>query len=272
MNINNELLKINMNDNDIPFLTKLKELETLIDEFEKYSKAQINVLKYNALNINDKQISELKNNTNNINNKFKECENFMMEQNTLLTPTEFRILHNTFYKLKNRYVNIYTKLNDEYNNNKSNIKKLVNYQKLNLINENYNNILNDNKDLLYLDVKLQQTENDNSHIESLIAKEKLKDVLTLEKNVNELHQLIIDMTTLIELQDEMIDPIQYNIQNSQKVINDAIINLKIADKHAISVRKKKIALVGLVIGAIGATILIITAIGALCAAAMGLFA
>lgn len=272
MNTNNELLKINMNINDIPFLAKLKELEALIDEFEKYSKAQINVLKYNVLNINDKQINELKNNANNINDKFKECENFMIEQNTLLTPTEFRILHNTFYKLKNRYINIYTKLNDEYNNNKSSITKLVNYQKFNAINENYDNILNDNKDLQYLDLKLQQNENNNSHIESIIAKEKLKDVLLLKKNINELHQLIVDMTTLIELQDEMIDPIQYNIQNAQKEINSALINLKIADKHAISVRKKKIALVGLVIGAIGTTILIITAIGALCAAAMGLFA
>lgn len=98
------------------------------------------------------------------------------------------------------------------------------------------------------------------------------DIMILNKKIQELYQLFIEMNILLDLQSENIEKSQQVIQNSAHDMNEAVTILAQAESHVMAVRKKKLAIVVMVVAMIGAVLLVVTIIAALVAASMGLFA
>jgi len=70
----------------------------------------------------------------------------------------------------------------------------------------------------------------------LDIQERHKDILKIEKSINELHQLFVDMAVLVESQGELIDQIEYNVQQSAAYTEKAVIELSEARRY----QKKKV--------------------------------
>ncbi|XP_076333534.1 syntaxin-like [Tachypleus tridentatus] len=66
------------------------------------------------------------------------------------------------------------------------------------------------------------------------------DIVKLEKSIRELHDMFMDMAMLVESQGEMIDRIEYNVQQSVDYIDAAKRDTKKAVKYQSKARRKKI--------------------------------
>jgi len=70
----------------------------------------------------------------------------------------------------------------------------------------------------------------------LDIQERHKEILKIEKSINELHQLFVDMAVLVENQGELIDQIEYNVLQSVNFTEKGVQELQTARKY----QKKKL--------------------------------
>ena len=79
--------------------------------------------------------------------------------------------------------------------------------------------------------------------------ERHKDITRLETSIQELHQLFLDMSVLVESQGELLDQIEYTVSQSVNYTGKAVEELRSANKYQKKVRKKMccIICVGLIV-------------------------
>jgi t-SNARE complex subunit (syntaxin) len=70
-----------------------------------------------------------------------------------------------------------------------------------------------------------------------------RDIMRLEQSIRELHQLFMDMAVLVEAQGELIDQIEYNVNQSVAYTKDAVKNLRKASELQKKSRKKMCCLI-----------------------------
>ncbi|XP_054712083.1 syntaxin-like [Uloborus diversus] len=68
------------------------------------------------------------------------------------------------------------------------------------------------------------------------------DIMKLEKSIRELHDMFLDMAVLVESQGELIDRIEYNVQNAVDYVDTAKIDINRAVRFQNKARKKIIIL------------------------------
>lgn len=68
--------------------------------------------------------------------------------------------------------------------------------------------------------------------------ERHKDITRLEISIQELHQLFLDMSVLVESQGELLDQIEYTVSQSVNYTGKAVEELRTANKYQKKVRKK----------------------------------
>ncbi|CAH1801316.1 unnamed protein product [Owenia fusiformis] len=83
------------------------------------------------------------------------------------------------------------------------------------------------------------------------------DILKLENSIRELHDMFVDMAMLVESQGEMIDRIEYNVDQSVDYIETAKSDTKKAVKYQSKARRKKFLIILCVCVAIAIIILIV---------------
>lgn len=74
-----------------------------------------------------------------------------------------------------------------------------------------------------------------------------RDILRLEQSIKELHQLFLDMAILVDQQGELIDQIEYNVNQSAAYTKKAVENLKGANKYQKKSRKKMCCIIVILI-------------------------
>jgi len=67
--------------------------------------------------------------------------------------------------------------------------------------------------------------------------DKHRDVMRLEQSLVELHQLFVDMATLVEVQGEMLDNIEYSVQQAQTYVDKGVKELEKAKANQKKSRK-----------------------------------
>jgi len=77
----------------------------------------------------------------------------------------------------------------------------------------------------------------------LDIQERHKEIIKIEKSINELHQLFVDMAVLVESQGELIDQIEYNVQQSVNFTEKGVQELQSARKYQKNARKKMCCLI-----------------------------
>lgn len=68
--------------------------------------------------------------------------------------------------------------------------------------------------------------------------ERHKDITQLETSIQELHQLFLDMSVLVESQGELLDQIEYTVAQSVNYTGKAVEELRTANQYQKKVRKK----------------------------------
>ncbi|KAM9211165.1 syntaxin-1A isoform 2-T2 [Dugong dugon] len=69
------------------------------------------------------------------------------------------------------------------------------------------------------------------------------EIIKLENSIRELHDMFMDMAMLVESQGEMIDRIEYNVENSVDYVERAVSDTKKAVKYQSKARRKKIMII-----------------------------
>jgi len=77
--------------------------------------------------------------------------------------------------------------------------------------------------------------------------ERHKDITRLETSIQELHQLFLDMSVLVESQGELLDQIEYTVGQSVNYTGKAIEELRTANKYQKKIRKKMCCIIVVVI-------------------------
>ncbi|XP_036135342.1 syntaxin-1A isoform X1 [Molossus molossus] len=87
-------------------------------------------------------------------------------------------------------------------------------------------------------------------MDSSISKQALSEIETrhseiikLENSIRELHDMFMDMAMLVESQGEMIDRIEYNVEQSVDYVERAVSDTKKAVKYQSKARRKKIMII-----------------------------
>ncbi|KAI0990035.1 hypothetical protein GJ496_002313 [Pomphorhynchus laevis] len=86
------------------------------------------------------------------------------------------------------------------------------------------------------------------------------DIIKLEASIRELHDMFIDMAMLVESQGEMIDRIEYNVNQSVNYIDSAKTDTRKAVKYQSAARKKKVIISFVVIIIILVIILVLISV------------
>lgn len=73
--------------------------------------------------------------------------------------------------------------------------------------------------------------------------ERHNDLLKLEKNINQVHQMFLQVASLVVLQGELIDNIADNISNAKQDVMHAEDDVLQSKKNMISARKKKCCII-----------------------------
>ena len=68
---------------------------------------------------------------------------------------------------------------------------------------------------------------------------KYQDVLTLESSVAELHQMFLDFALLTEQQGELLDQIEFNVNQAADYVEEANVETHTAIEYQKSIRKKQ---------------------------------
>jgi len=85
--------------------------------------------------------------------------------------------------------------------------------------------------------------------------EQQRDLRELERSIHHLHQMFIDMATIVEAQGELLDQVEHNISNAVEYTSKAVEELRKADHYQKSARKKcciVCVVVGVAVAAAGA--------------------
>jgi len=77
--------------------------------------------------------------------------------------------------------------------------------------------------------------------------ERHKDITRLETSIQELHQLFLDMSVLVESQGELLDQIEYTVGQSVNYTGKAIEELRTANKYQKKIRKKMCCIIVVII-------------------------
>jgi t-SNARE complex subunit (syntaxin) len=91
------------------------------------------------------------------------------------------------------------------------------------------------------------------------AADKYQDVLTLEKSVEELHQLFMDFALLTEQQGELLDQIENQVKAASDYIDDGNTDLVGAIELQKSIRRKQCCVLVVVLVIIGIIVLVVMA-------------
>ncbi|PFX25613.1 syntaxin-1A-like [Stylophora pistillata] len=70
-----------------------------------------------------------------------------------------------------------------------------------------------------------------------------RDIINLEKSIQELHDMFVDMAMLVDSQGEMIDRIEYNVEQAVDFVQSAKSDTKKAVKYQSKARRKKIMII-----------------------------
>mmetsp|Transcript_17481 Transcript_17481/g.43994 ORF Transcript_17481/g.43994 Transcript_17481/m.43994 type:complete len:313 (-) Transcript_17481:192-1130(-) len=68
--------------------------------------------------------------------------------------------------------------------------------------------------------------------------DKHKDIIKLEQSIVELHQLFVDMSVLVETQGEMLDQIEYSVQQAHAYVEKGVVQLEKAKQSQKDSRKR----------------------------------
>jgi len=146
-----------------------------------------------------------------------------------------------FMDLMQEYQEVQTKYKEKYKETMERQYKIV---KPDATADEVASVLEGNSDHIFSDTMLASSHAKNAYAD---IQEKHKDILKLEQSIQELHQLFVDLSILVEAQGELLDSIEYSVGQSLNYTKTGVEELEKANKYAKKARKKMCCLIVIVL-------------------------
>lgn len=190
-------------------------------------------------------MAEIKRLSNKVRQKLKLVgQNIEQQEHVNNTSADFRIKKTQHSALSRRFVDVmsvYNNIQVEYRQRcKDRIKRQLDITGHSKTDTEIEEMLESGNPAVFTQgivIETQKAKQTMADIEDRHA-----DIIKLEKSIRELHDMFVDMAVLVESQGELIDRIEYNVQNAADFVDNATNDINRAVKYKSKARKKIIIL------------------------------
>eukprot|EP00727_Mastigamoeba_balamuthi_P007332 m51a1_g3219 Plasma Membrane Syntaxin B (324) ;mRNA; f:51611-53381 len=179
------------------------------------------------------------------------------------TPTEIRIRSNMHNTLVTKFMDLmkeYNQAQTEYQRAATEkISRQCKIVKPEMTEEEVKDVVEAGNTQIFTDAIRDKDLHDAAKQALSYIENKHSDIVRLNQSIQELHQLFLDMSTLVQCQGEMIDQIEYNCSKADEFMVDAVNELRKTGKLQRGNRKKMCCI--LIIATIALIIIIAPILG-----------
>ncbi|XP_013791609.1 syntaxin-like [Limulus polyphemus] len=186
-------------------------------------------------------------------------QNLKHSEETNAISANFRIRKIQHSMLSQKFVEVmseYNKIQIDYRERcKARIQRQLEITGKITTNDELENMLESGNPTIFTQGIIMETQQAKQTLEDIEARH--NDIIKLESSIRELRDMFLDMAMLIENQGEMVNRIEYQVQNTKDFIESVKQDTKKALVYQSKARKKKIIIIILVLVVIGVLTLII---------------
>ncbi|PAA92647.1 hypothetical protein BOX15_Mlig016078g1 [Macrostomum lignano] len=191
-------------------------------------------------------MSEIKKAANKVRGKLKVIEqNIEQEETSNKSSADLRIRKTQYSTISRKFIEVmsdYNKAQIDYRDAcKGRIKRQMEIAGRETTNDELENMLESGNPAIFTQGIMTDTQQAKQSLADIEARH--EDIMKLEKSIKELHDMFLDMAMLVESQGEMIDRIEFNVQQAVDYIETAKQDTKKAVKYQSKARRKKICLI-----------------------------
>ncbi|CAH8446631.1 unnamed protein product [Schistosoma rodhaini] len=188
-------------------------------------------------------MAEIKTIAHRVRAKLKQMEmNIEYDENSDRTSADLRIRKTQYSTISRNFIEVMTDYNKAQvafrDACKNRIKRQMEIAERKISNEELEDMLESGNPAIFTQEIMTDTQQAKQSLADIEARH--QDIMKLEKSIKELHDMFMDMAMLVESQGEMIDRIEYNVEQAVDYIESAKADTKKAVKYQSSARKKMI--------------------------------
>lgn len=205
-------------------------------------------------------MSDIKKTANKVRGKLKVIEqNIEQEEHSNKSSADLRIRKTQHATLSRKFVEVMNDYNscqiDYRERCKGRIQRQLEITGRTTTNEELEDMLESGNPAIFTQGIIMETQQAKQTLADIEARH--NDIIKLETSIRELHDMFMDMAMLVEQQGEMIDRIEYNVEQAVDYIETAKMDTKKAVKYQSKARRKLIMIIICVVVLIGVVALII---------------
>lgn len=205
-------------------------------------------------------MSDIKKTANKVRGKLKVIEqNIEQEEHSNKSSADLRIRKTQHATLSRKFVEVMNDYNscqiDYRERCKGRIQRQLEITGRTTTNEELEDMLESGNPAIFTQGIIMETQQAKQTLADIEARH--NDIIKLETSIRELHDMFMDMAMLVEQQGEMIDRIEYNVEQAVDFIETAKMDTKKAVKYQSKARRKLIMIIICVIVLLGIIALII---------------
>ncbi|KAA0192021.1 S-syntaxin [Fasciolopsis buskii] len=191
----------------------------------------------------EEAMSEIKMIAHKVRAKLKQMEmNIEYDENSDKSSADLRIRKTQYSTISRNFIEVMTDYNKAQvafrDACKNRIKRQMEIAERKISNEELEDMLESGNPAIFTQEIMTDTQQAKQSLADIEARH--QDIMKLEKSIKELHDMFMDMAMLVESQGEMIDRIEYNVEQAVDYIESAKADTKKAVKYQSSARKKMI--------------------------------
>ncbi|XP_033111536.1 syntaxin-like isoform X1 [Anneissia japonica] len=203
-------------------------------------------------------MADIKTSANKVRHELKIMEQ-SIEKEDKKTSADFRIQKTQHTTLSRKFVEVMTDYNstqtDYRERCKGRIQRQLEITGKQTTDDELEDMLETGNPAIFTSGIIMDTQQAKQTLQDIEARH--NDIIKLEKSITELHDMFMDMATLLETQGEMIDNIEANVMASVDYVHEGTENISAALTYQKSARKKKIYIAACCLIAIGLTVMIV---------------
>nr|CAH8855627.1 unnamed protein product [Trichobilharzia regenti] len=155
--------------------------------------------------------------------------------------------HNTMVRSFMNVMQEYNKAQTDFRDaSKARIKRQIEISRRSVTDEELEDMLESGNPQIFTQGILTDTQQARQNLADIQARH--MDIINLEKSIRELHELFLDMASLVETQGELIDRIDINVKQTQDYVAEARQETKKAVVYKKKSRKKMLIIIGITVG------------------------
>ncbi|CAL8107270.1 unnamed protein product [Calicophoron daubneyi] len=188
----------------------------------------------------EEAMAEIKMNATKVRAKLKQMErDIEFDENSDKSSADLRIRKTQYSTISRNFIEVMTDYNKAQvafrDACKNRIKRQMEIAEKKISNEELEDMLESGNPAIFTQEIMTDTQQAKQSLADIEARH--QDIMKLEKSIKELHDMFMDMAMLVESQGEMIDRIEYNVEQAVDYIESAKADTKKAVKYQSSARK-----------------------------------